>query len=71
MGNRPSTSPSPTPNQTNQAIRQANQTKINQANLRDLKSRFTNNAMVFYKPGSLASCGVGTVRNSSAKSSKI
>jgi hypothetical protein len=69
MGNihphRPS--PSPSPNQTNQA----NQTKINQVNLRDLKSRFTNNAMVFYKPGSLASCGVGSVRNSSAKSSKI
>jgi len=34
------------------------------------KSMFTNNAMVYYKPNSLASCGVGTVRNSSIKARK-
>lgn len=34
-------------------------------------SKYTNNAMVFYKPGSLASGGVGTVRNSSVKSRRI
>jgi len=34
------------------------------------KSIFSNNAMVYYKPNSLASCGVGTVRNSSIKSRK-
>ena len=33
-------------------------------------SIFTNNAQVFYKPHSLASCGVGTVRNSRFKSRK-
>ena len=32
---------------------------------------FTNNAQVYYKPGSLASCGVGSVRNSSVKSRRI
>jgi len=31
-------------------------------------SLFSNNAMVFYKSGSLPSCGVGSVRNSSVKS---
>ena len=31
-------------------------------------SLFSNNAMVFYKVGSLPSCGVGSVRNSSVKS---
>jgi hypothetical protein len=36
-----------------------------------LKSLYTNNAMVFYKPGSLAACGVGSVRNSSTKSRRI
>jgi len=34
------------------------------------KSMFTNNAAVYYKPNSLASCGVGTVRNSSIKARK-
>ena len=34
------------------------------------KSMFTDNAMVYYKPNSLASCGVGTVRNSSIKARK-
>ena len=32
---------------------------------------FTNNSLVFYKSGSLASCGVGSVRNSSVKSRRI
>jgi len=36
----------------------------------NFKSIFSNNAMVYYKPNSLASCGVGTVRNSSIKSRK-
>lgn len=31
---------------------------------RILGSLFTNNAQVYYKPGSMASCGVGSVRNS-------
>jgi hypothetical protein len=34
------------------------------------KSMFTDNAMVYYKPNSLASCGVGTVRNSTIKARK-
>jgi hypothetical protein len=32
---------------------------------------FTNNAQVYYKKASLASCGVGSVRNSSVKSRRI
>jgi hypothetical protein len=32
---------------------------------------FTNNAQVYYKPGSLASCGVGSVRNSRNKLRRI
>jgi len=32
------------------------------------KLQFTDNSMVFYKPGSLAACGVGTVKNSRWKS---
>ena len=39
-------------------------------NIRILKSLFTDNSLVFYKRGSLASCGVGSVRNSSIKSRK-
>lgn len=35
------------------------------------KSLFSNNSMVFYARGSLSSCGVGSVRNSSIKSRKI
>lgn len=31
---------------------------------------FSNNAQVYYKPGSLAPGGVGSVRNASAKSKK-
>ena len=34
----------------------------------NMKSLFSNNANVYYKTNSLASCGVGSVRNSSAKS---
>jgi hypothetical protein len=41
----------------------------NQPTLR--KPLFTNNSLVFYKHGSLASCGVGSVRNSSVKSRRI
>ena len=37
----------------------------------NLRSLFSDNSRVFYKPGSLASCGVGTVRNSSIRSRKI
>lgn len=36
-----------------------------------VKSLFADNSRVYYKVGSLASCGVGTVRNSSIKSRKI
>jgi len=43
----------------------------NEPNLRNMKSLYSNNSAVFYKPGSLPSCGVGSVRNSSAKSRKI
>ncbi len=32
-----------------------------------MKSLFSNNSAVYYKPGSLASGGVGTVRNSRLK----
>ena len=32
---------------------------------------FINNAQVYYKPGSLVSGGVGSVRNSSTKSRRI
>ena len=39
-------------------------------NWRSLSSLFSNNAAVYYKPGSLASGGVGSVRNSSAKARK-
>jgi len=34
------------------------------------KSMFSNNSVVYYKPNSLASCGVGSVRNSSIKARK-
>jgi len=37
----------------------------------NMRPMFSNNALRFYKPGSLASCGVGSVRNSSIKSKKI
>jgi hypothetical protein len=39
----------------------------NQPSLRTLTPLFTNNAQVYYKPGSLAPGGVGSVRNSSVK----
>jgi len=39
----------------------------NPPNLRMLTPLFTNNAQVYYKPGSLAPGGVGSVRNSSIK----
>jgi hypothetical protein len=40
------------------------------SNRRSLIPLFTNNAQVYYKSGSLPSCGVGSVRNSSFKSRK-
>lgn len=39
-------------------------------NLQAMASMFTNNALVYYKKGSLAPGGVGSVRNSSVKSRK-
>jgi hypothetical protein len=42
----------------------------NRPNLTNLKPLFTNNAQVYYKPGSLAPGGVGSVRNSSIKARK-
>ena len=39
----------------------------NQSSLKYLTPLFTNNSLVFYKPGSLAAGGVGSVRNSYAK----
>lgn len=35
------------------------------------KPLYTNNALVFYKPSSLPSCPVGTVRNASVASKRI
>jgi hypothetical protein len=43
----------------------------NKINLKSSKPLFTDNSLVFYKPGSMASCGVGSVRNSSIKSRRI
>jgi hypothetical protein len=40
-------------------------------NFRNIGSLFTNNSMVYYKKGSLARCGVGSVRNSAVKSKRI
>jgi hypothetical protein len=35
-----------------------------------MKPVFTDNSMVYYKPGSLAAGGIGTVRNSNMKAKK-
>lgn len=48
-----------------------NDNPSSQPNIKNLKSLYTNNSLVFYKPGSLAAGGVGSVRNSSIKSRKI
>ena len=48
-----------------------NNNQTNQSIVKNLKSLFSNNSLVFYKQGSLASCGVGSVRNSSVKSRRI
>jgi hypothetical protein len=45
----------------------SNNGQSNEPSLRMLTPLFTNNAQVYYKPGSLAPCGVGSVRNSSIK----
>jgi hypothetical protein len=42
-----------------------------QPTVKKMKPLFSNNSLVFYKPASLASCGVGSVRNSSTKSRRI
>jgi hypothetical protein len=43
----------------------------NQPIIKSSKPLFTNNSLVFYKRGSLAACGVGSVANSSIKSRRI
>ena len=43
-------------------------TTITTPNFRNIGSLFTNNSMVYYKKGSLARCGVGSVVNSSINS---
>jgi hypothetical protein len=48
-----------------------NNNQTNRPNLTNLTPLFTDNSRVYYKPGSLASCGVGSVRNSSTKSRRI
>jgi len=48
-----------------------NNNQSNEPTVKQSKSLFSNNSLVFYKPGSLASCGVGSVRNSSIKSRRI
>jgi hypothetical protein len=58
----PPTPPPPTP---------PPQTPSNQQSVPRMSSLFSNNSMVYYKKGSLASCGVGTVRNSNVKFRKI
>ena len=40
------------------------------SNILTMHSLFSNNSVVYYKPGSLASGGVGSVVNSTAKSRK-
>jgi hypothetical protein len=49
-------------------------TMVARGNLRStkgiMKPVFTNNSMVYYKKGSLAAGGIGTVRNSGLKSRK-
>lgn len=49
----------------------SNSSNAPSSNVANLKSVFSNNSLVFYKQGSLASCGVGSVRNSSTKSRRI
>lgn len=44
---------------------------VKQPYLRNMKYLFTDNSLVYYKPGSLASCGVGSVRNSNVKCRRI
>ena len=48
-----------------------NNNPSDESSVKYIKSLFSNNSLVFYKPGSLASCGVGSVRNSSIKRHKI
>jgi hypothetical protein len=48
----------------------SNNGQSNEPSLRMITPLFTNNAQVYYKPGSLAPGGVGSVRNSSIKARK-
>jgi hypothetical protein len=64
-GTTPTPPPTPTPTPT------PTQTPTQTPNFRNIGSLFTNNSMVYYKRGTLASCGVGSVRNSSVKSKRI
>jgi len=70
--NTPSNSP-PNNNNNNDNNNNNNNNAIppNRINLKSSKPLFTDNSLVFYKPGSMASCGVGSVRNSSIKSRRI
>jgi hypothetical protein len=47
-----------------------NNNNNNGTSMRNMRSLFSDNSRVYYKPGSLASCGVGSVRNSAVKSRK-
>jgi hypothetical protein len=67
--NNVSTTPNVPPNFLNN--NNSNQTNDEeQPNLRNLKSLFSDNSRVYYKDHSLASCGVGTAKNSRHKSKK-
>ena len=48
----------------------SNNNQSNQPSLRNMKSLFSDNSLVYYKPGSLASGGVGTTKNNRHKSKK-
>lgn len=48
-----------------------NGSSANLLNMWNIRPLFTDNSRVYYERGSLAACGVGSVRNSSIKSKKI
>jgi hypothetical protein len=64
LNNNVSTTPNVPPNFGNTNNQQM-------ANIQAIKSIFSDNSRVYYKPGTLSSCGVGSVRNSSVKSRRI
>ena len=43
---------------------------INTSTIFSMRSLFTNNAQVYYKPNSLSSGGVGTTRNNRSKAKR-